>query len=259
MVVELYADWAQGRRDRPHGAAPLAFGRIRSFFRAVASALHGEGFHDAASIMERSGNGTTQQRENGRFGPIITGFEGDWRGAASEPERLRDDEAIGALSHPDIDSIALVRGRQGTRRSDGYGLAKLIAWHPEVLVDLQGRLDRMSVTSRSENRIQLESESDRAGIRLDWDGQSGAWLIRVYEKDAPRLAEKFTGTLADLWGGMAPQPRRGNTNMDAGGGPVKEPRDMTALRNAIQSGRSQAAGLVSREFWQKSPQCSRTG
>ena len=39
MVAELYADRAQGHRERPQGTLAPAFGRIRSFFRAVASAL----------------------------------------------------------------------------------------------------------------------------------------------------------------------------------------------------------------------------
>ncbi|MGP9804020.1 PLxRFG domain-containing protein [Paracoccus sp. NSM] len=57
MVAELYADWAQARREAPAGPVRTAFDRIRSFFRAVASALRGEGFQDAARIMERIANG----------------------------------------------------------------------------------------------------------------------------------------------------------------------------------------------------------
>lgn len=53
MVAELYADWAQGRRVAADGPMRAALDRIRSFFRAVAAALRGEGFRGAAQIMER--------------------------------------------------------------------------------------------------------------------------------------------------------------------------------------------------------------
>jgi N12 class adenine-specific DNA methylase len=160
----------------------------------------------------------------GPFGPVISGYKGDWKGAALELERRQTGEATGALNHRDVGDISLVWGKAGTRRSDGYGLSKLIAWHPEVLDDLQGRISRMTVTSKTENRIQLESDSDRAGVRLDWDGQSGAWLIGSYDKGAPRLAEKFTGTLSELWGSMAPLPGRGTKrdNNDTGKNQVKD-------------------------------------
>lgn len=149
------------------------------------------------------------EAETGSFGPIIRGFEGDWKGAALELERRKDGEAPGALTHPEIGDIALVWGKEGSSRSDGYGLAKLIAWHPEVLDDLQGRISGMKVVSRNDNRIQLESASDRAGVRLDWDGQAGVWLIGAYSKEAPRRPEKFTGTLSSLWDDMAPSSQRG--------------------------------------------------
>lgn len=148
--------------------------------------------------------------ENGPFGPILTGYEGDWKAAALELERRQTGEATGALTHPVVGPIALVWGEAGSSKSDGMGLSKIIAWHPEVLDDLQGRIEAMRVTSQTENRIQLESESDRAGVRLDWDGKSKVWLIGAYSKDAPRRPEKFTGTLSSLWEGMAPPAQRGN-------------------------------------------------
>lgn len=57
MVAELYADWAQARRDAPAGPLRAALERIRSFFEAVASALRGEGFQSAATVMERIASG----------------------------------------------------------------------------------------------------------------------------------------------------------------------------------------------------------
>ncbi|MDB6454269.1 PLxRFG domain-containing protein [Falsirhodobacter sp. 20TX0035] len=57
MVAELYRSHATGRREQPQGALAGAFGKVRSFFRALAAALRGEGFVDAAKIMEQIANG----------------------------------------------------------------------------------------------------------------------------------------------------------------------------------------------------------
>lgn len=58
------------------------------------------------------------------FGPVLRGYEGRWREAALELERLQDREAPGGLHHPDVGPIALVWGKEGTARSDGSGLSK---------------------------------------------------------------------------------------------------------------------------------------
>ena len=42
-----------------------------------------------------------------------------------------------------ITDIDLVWGMEGTSKSDGYGLAKLVKYHPEVLVNLQEILSEM--------------------------------------------------------------------------------------------------------------------
>ncbi|WP_282028124.1 PLxRFG domain-containing protein [Paracoccus marcusii] len=57
MVAELYADWAAGRREVDGGPLRQALDAIRSFFRAMASVLRGEGFQDAARIMEQIASG----------------------------------------------------------------------------------------------------------------------------------------------------------------------------------------------------------
>lgn len=40
----------------------------------------------------------------------------------------------------------------------------------------------MSVVSKSENRILLESPTHKSGIRLDWEGDKKVWLLTAYEK-----------------------------------------------------------------------------
>lgn len=60
-------------------------------------------------------------------------------------------------------------GEEGIGKSDGYGLSKLIKYHPEVVDNLQEILDDIHIVSRSENRIKLESDTHQASVRLTWD------------------------------------------------------------------------------------------
>lgn len=105
----------------------------------------------------------------GDFGPVFTQFKGDAQGAIKVLSELQDGEAIGALHHKDIGDIDLVWGNAGTGKSDGFGLAKLVKFHPEVVEHLQEILDEMHIVMRSENRINLESDAHKAAVRLTWN------------------------------------------------------------------------------------------
>lgn len=174
------------------------------------------------------GRGTDAMREppepvdEGAFGPVFNSFGQDWRSAARELERRKGGEALGVLSHPEVGPVSLVWGEEGTGKGDGYGLAKIVAWHPEVLDDLQGRIASMEVVSRSANRIQLRGKTDQAGVRLDWNGEDKTWLIAAYDRGAPRRTEKSTASLGDLWGDLTPSPRRGSAKDKPKGGPAQD-------------------------------------
>ncbi|MFV0384552.1 hypothetical protein, partial [Paracoccus sp. (in: a-proteobacteria)] len=90
MVAELYADWAQHLRDDPPGLLRQALARIRSFFRYLASALRGEGFHDAARIMERLAAGEIGGRGPGGSGG---GHDGGRDGGRRKEQRPEDEAA----------------------------------------------------------------------------------------------------------------------------------------------------------------------
>lgn len=138
--------------------------------------------------------------DEGPFGPILRGYEGNWREAALELERRQTGDAIGALHHADVGPIDLVWGNAGTNASNGAGLAKLIAWHPEVLTDLQGFIGRLSVDKdrSTSRRIQLVDETGNAGVRLDFDGTAKTWLLTAYEA-GKRRSERSSRRLTDLW------------------------------------------------------------
>ena len=122
----------------------------------------------------------TEQR--GAFGNIYTQFKGKAKEAIQFLLEKKEGEAVAALHHPEIGDIDLVWGKEGTGKSDGFGLAKLAKYHPEVLDNLQEILDEMKVTQRSENRVQLESDTHQAAVRLTWDNVSKNWLLTAFEK-----------------------------------------------------------------------------
>ena len=129
----------------------------------------------------------------GDFGPIYNQFVGKPQEAIEFLINKKGGEATGALSHPEIGPIDLVWGVKGTGASDGYGLSKLVAYHPEVVGNLQEILNEMHVTQRSDNRVQLESEKYQAGIRLTWNNESKTWLLTAFEKQNSAL-DKTTDT-----------------------------------------------------------------
>ena len=135
-----------------------------------------------ANAKAREAAGELQPIGTGDFGPIYDQFRGKPKEAIDFLVSKGEGEAIGALSHKDIGEIDLVWGEKGTGHSDGFGLAKLVKYHPEVLDNLQEILDEMKVVKRTDNRINLESDKYKAAVRLTWNEQSKTWLLTIFEK-----------------------------------------------------------------------------
>ena len=131
----------------------------------------------------------------GAFGNIYNQFRGNAKAAIEFLKKVRGGEAVGALHHKDIGDIDLVWGKEGTGHSDGYGLSKLVKYHPEVLDNLQEILNDMRVVSSSRNRVNLESETHKAGVRLTWDGERKSWLLTAFKKETS-ASDKRTDTAA---------------------------------------------------------------
>lgn len=131
----------------------------------------------------------------GAFGNIYNQFRGNAKAAIEFLKKVRGGEAVGALHHKDIGDIDLVWGKEGTGHSDGYGLSKLVKYHPEVLDNLQEILNDMRIVSSSKNRVNLESETHKAGVRLTWDGERKSWLLTAFKKETS-ASDKRTDTAA---------------------------------------------------------------
>ena len=134
---------------------------------------------EEAKAKSKNVQGTNK---TGAFGTIYTQFKGKAKEAIAFLLEKKEGEAVGALHHKDIGDIDLVWGKEGTGKSDGFGLAKLVKYHPEVLDDLQEILDDMTVVKKNANRVQLESKTHKASVRLAWDKEKKNWLLTAYEK-----------------------------------------------------------------------------
>ena len=127
------------------------------------------------------------------FGEVFDQFRGKPKEAIEFLKSRRSGEALGALYHSEIGEIDLVWGYAGTGKSDGFGLAKLLKFHPEVVDNLQEILNDMHIVSQNETRIQLESERYKAAVRLTWDGERKTWLLTAFEKNSS-VSDKTTDT-----------------------------------------------------------------
>ena len=138
------------------------------------------------AMKEKLWAGSGEVGETSDFGPVYRNFKHDAKGAIEHLKMMKTGEAVAALHHPEVGDIDLVWGKEGTGKSDGLGLAKLVKYHPEVVDDLQGILLTLEKDDNlsTPKRVQLESKDHQAGIRLDYDGKQKHWLLTAFEKRA---------------------------------------------------------------------------
>lgn len=190
---------------------------------------------------------SAESPKTGAFGTIYTQFKGKPQEAIAFLLEKKEGEAVDALHHKDIGDIDLVWGKEGTAKSDGFGLAKLAKYHPEVLGNLQEILDAMVVVKRTYNRVQLESETHQASVRLTWDSEKKNWLLTAFEKKNS-VSDNTTDTVGTAEGGKrndtaTPQntvsdgkdkekvsSEQGNGEKSAGAKLVKGEREATSVR-----------------------------
>lgn len=170
-------DFDKWLADSDHKTKPYA-----DYFRTKHTDVVSDPVSDMLATVQERKESEPQPIGTGDFGPIYDQFKGKAKEAIDFLMKKQGGEAVGALSHKDVGDIDLVWGEEGTGKSDGFGLAKLAKYHPEVLENLQGILDDMHVTSRSENRINLESDTHQAAVRLTWNEQKKKWLLTAFEK-----------------------------------------------------------------------------
>jgi len=140
---------------------------------------------EAQSMAEGFSGGVVRNVGMGIFGPQIAASS--WREAVEALKSLQaatpgKGEIVGHLQHPKIGDIGAPWGGAGTGSSDGWGLAKLLEHHPEVVEDLPRIISGLEPVKSSPNRVRLESPTHEAAVRLTWDTQAKKWLLTAYEK-----------------------------------------------------------------------------
>ena len=116
------------------------------------------------------------------FGKNHSEYYHDGAGAIAKLLETKEGQVAGAFHREDVGDITLAWGEAGTGKSDGWGLAKIEKFHPEVLDRLDELVQGMPITKETPNRYQLENEDYKIAIRKDYDGESGNWLLTAFEK-----------------------------------------------------------------------------
>jgi len=117
--------------------------------------------------------------------------QGRWKRESERLIRQKGGEIKGAINHPAVGKIDVIWGEfDPAKPNKGGGLAKILAKHPEVVERLPEIVAGLEVTSRSGNRIRMESADHRAVVRLDYDGEDKTWLMTAFE--ISRRAEETT-------------------------------------------------------------------
>jgi len=122
----------------------------------------------------------------GAFGPVYNQFRGKAHEAEQFLSEIQAGIALGALNHPEVGAIDLPWGEvPNGRKQRGYGLAKILAKHPEVKGKLQTLLSGMAVKSKTARHVEFESETHIAAMRKVHDGRRVRLLVTMFEKKSP--------------------------------------------------------------------------
>ena len=92
-------------------------------------------------------------------------------------------QVAGAFHRDDIGDITLAWGEKGTGKSDGWGLSKIVEYHPEVLDKLDKLMQDLPIVKETENRYKLDNGNFFISIRKDFEGQKQNWVLTALERD----------------------------------------------------------------------------
>ena len=168
--------------------------RIRRVLSSVA--VGGEELRERGSLLREGPEAQWEHQPSstGAFGPVFDQFRGQPAAAIAWLQKIQCGEALAVLQHPEVGEIDLVWG-EARERGTGFGLAKIIRWHPEMLPDLQVRLSAMRKVRENQNTIILQTSDGEAVIRLNAFGVEKRWLLTAYERIEPASAERTIDVL----------------------------------------------------------------
>ena len=116
------------------------------------------------------------------FGTNYAEFYRDGANAIAKILREKQGQVAGAFYKEELGDIDVVWGVEGSSKSDGWGLAKIAKYHPEVLGKLDDLIQDLPIVKETPNRYQLENDDYKIAIRKDFEGQSRNWVLTAFEK-----------------------------------------------------------------------------
>ncbi|WP_219350128.1 DEAD/DEAH box helicase family protein [Helicobacter sp. 11S02596-1] len=152
------------------------------------------------------------------FGENFAEFYHDGAGAIAKLMQERHGQVAGAFYREELGDISLVWGEAGSGKSDGYGLAKIVKFHPEVVDKLDELVHTLPISKQNERQIILDDGVYKIAIRKNW--QSGEeqkdvnWIVTGFEKTGNRanLTNPSPATREAVQGDSFYEPNHSTTN-----------------------------------------------
>lgn len=157
--------------------------------------LNGRDFSKSFEVMRAEIEARIGIKPIAEFGTNYAEFYRDGKGAIQklikEAQAFKErgakgeykGQVAGAFHRDDIGDITLAWGEKGTGKSDGWGLSKIIEYHPEVLDKLDKLIQDLPIVKETENRYKLDNGDFFISIRKDFEGQKQNWVLTALERD----------------------------------------------------------------------------
>lgn len=118
------------------------------------------------------------------FGKNYAEYYHDGKGALQKLLIEKQGQVAGAFHRKDLGDIDLVWGVEGSSRSDGYGLSKIVKYHNEVLHQIDDIINEGELKRDNKGRLNIEYKNSIIGLRDNWKGEKNKnhWIITSYSK-----------------------------------------------------------------------------
>ncbi|ARJ56106.1 hypothetical protein [Campylobacter cuniculorum] len=138
---------------------------------------------DSANLTQKPLKDSKEPLENEPFGVNFSAFYHKGKEAINHLLKEKQGQVKGAFYREDLGDISLVWGEAGTGKSDGFGLAKIAKYHPEVLENLDHIIKKGFFYHDEKGRPNIKLNDEIIGLRDNWKGKKiPYWIISSYKK-----------------------------------------------------------------------------
>ena len=156
-------------------AAPKLYENLTN----TAKSFSDKGIKKIRSEIEKI-NGITPIKE---FGENYAEFYHNGKGAVQKLLAEEQGQVAGAFYRDDLGDITLPWGEAGTGRSDGWGLAKIKRFHPEVMDRLDEIIRDGKFYLDEKGRPNIKLGDEIVGLKDNWLGkETPYWIVSSYDK-----------------------------------------------------------------------------